>query len=55
MEKTSEQNWLKKIWNHFSMYEKIWFFSITILAFVFAFIFPEEDIGGINGNEKRWD
>lgn len=41
---------IKKIWNYFSVYEKIWFISITILAFVFAFIFPEEDIGGIKGN-----
>ena len=41
---------IKKIWNYFSTYEKIWFISITIMAFVFAFIFPEEDIGGIKGN-----
>lgn len=49
MEETKKQNWLVRLWNYYSTYEKIWFFSITILAFVFAFIFPEEDIGGVNG------
>ena len=49
MEKTKE-NRMKKIWNSFTLYEKIWFFSITILALVFAIIFPEEDIGGVNGS-----
>ena len=49
MEETKKQSWLKRLWNYYSTYEKIWFFSITILAFVFAFIFPEEDIGGVNG------
>ena len=40
---------LKKLWNFFTTYEKIWFISITVLAFVFAFLFPEEDVGGVNG------
>lgn len=40
---------MKKIWNFFSTYEKCWFFSILILAFIFAFLFPEEDVNGING------
>lgn len=31
----------KKLWNYFSTYEKIWFFSILILSVVFAFLFPE--------------
>ncbi len=39
----------KDLWNYFTTYEKIWFFSILILAFVFAFLFPEEDINGVNG------
>lgn len=39
----------KKLWNYFTTYEKIWFFSILILAVIFAFIFPEEDINGVNG------
>lgn len=39
----------KDLWNFFSTYEKVWFFSILVLAFVFAFIFPEEDVNGING------
>lgn len=39
----------KKLWNYYTLYEKLWFLTITILAFVFAFVFPEEDIGGING------
>lgn len=33
----------KALWNYFSVYEKIWYISILILAIVFAFIFPEED------------
>lgn len=40
---------LKKLWNYFTTYEKIWFISITVLAFVFAFLFPEEDVDGVNG------
>lgn len=40
---------MKKLWGYFTTYEKIWFISITVLAFVFAFLFPEEDFGGING------
>ncbi len=33
----------KDMWHYFSTYEKIWFFSILILAIVFSFIFPETD------------
>ena len=40
---------LKNLWNYFTVYEKVWFFSIMLLSFVFAFLFPEEDIGGVNG------
>ena len=40
---------MKKLWWYFTTYETIWFISITVLAFVFAFLFPEEDFGGING------
>lgn len=40
---------VKSLWNYFSLYEKVWFFGITILAFIFAFLFPEEDVGGVNG------
>lgn len=39
----------KNLWNYFTTYEKVWFFSILILAIVFAFLFPEEDVNGING------
>lgn len=34
---------VKAFWNYFSTYEKIWFFSILVLAIVFSFIFPETD------------
>ena len=40
---------LKSLWNYFSTYEKIWFISIAVLAVILAIIFPEEDIGGVNG------
>lgn len=39
----------KNLWDYFTTYEKVWFFSILILAFLFAFLFPEEDINGVNG------
>lgn len=41
---------LKKLWNYFTLYEKIWYISILVLAIVFAFLFPEEDTNGINGS-----
>ena len=31
------------LWKFFSTYEKIWFFSILVLAIIFAIIFPETD------------
>lgn len=31
------------LWHYFSTYEKIWFFSILVLAIAFTFIFPETD------------
>lgn len=39
----------RNLWNYFTLYEKIWFFGILVLAVIFAFIFPEEDVNGING------
>ncbi len=39
----------RELWNYFSTYEKVWFFSILILAVIFSFIFPEEDTNGIKG------
>ncbi|MBQ6860205.1 MAG: nicotinamide mononucleotide transporter [Clostridia bacterium] len=39
----------KDLWNFFSTYEKVWFFSILVLAVIFSFLFPEEDVNGING------
>lgn len=48
-EKTKKQNIFVSTWNYFSIYEKIWFFSIVILAVLFAFLFPEEDVNGVHG------
>lgn len=39
----------RALWSYFSTYEKIWFFSILILAVIFAFLFPEEDVNGVRG------
>lgn len=39
----------KSLWGFFTTYEKVWFFSILVLAVIFAFLFPEEDVNGING------
>lgn len=33
----------------FTTYEKIWFLSTMVLAAVFAILFPEEDVNGVNG------
>jgi nicotinamide mononucleotide transporter len=38
------------LWNYFTTYEKIWYFSILVLAILFAFLFPEEDVNGVNGS-----
>ncbi len=35
-----KENRIKKIWNYFSTYEKIWFFSIIVLTIVVAIVFP---------------
>lgn len=40
---------IKNIWNFFTTYEKCWFISILVLSIFFAFLFPEEDINGVNG------
>lgn len=34
---------------HFTLYEKLWFLSIMVLASVFAILFPEESCNGISG------
>lgn len=47
MKKIKER--LVNLWNYFTTYEKIWFFSILILSIIFAFLFPEEDVNGVNG------
>lgn len=52
MEQTQKHSFgerCKQLWTYFTTYEKIWFFSILILAFIFAFLFPEEDINGVKG------
>ena len=47
--KTTLKTRAKDLWNFFSTYEKVWFFSILVLAVIFSFLFPEEDVNGING------
>lgn len=44
-----KENKFKKLWNYFSTYEKCWYFSIIILSLIVAFLFPEEDVNGVNG------
>lgn len=41
---------IKNLWSYFTTYEKVWFFSILILACVFAVLFPEEDVNGVRGS-----
>ena len=42
-QKKSFKQRCKDLWKYFTTYEKIWFFSILVLAIVFSFIFPETD------------
>ena len=42
-EKKSFGTRCKELWRYFTLYEKIWFFSILVIAVVFAFVFPETD------------
>ncbi len=37
-----KKNWFVRVWNYFTTYEKIWFFSILVLAIVFTIVFPED-------------
>lgn len=39
----------KRVFRFFTLYEKIWLISIIVLALVFAVLFPEEDVNGVNG------
>lgn len=41
-EKISFGQKCKNLWNYFTLYEKIWFFSILGLTILFAFLFPED-------------
>lgn len=49
MEKKTIGKKVKELNSFFTAYEKIWFFSILILACLFSIIFPEEDVNGIKG------
>lgn len=44
-----KENKLKRLWNYFSVYEKVWFFSIIALSVLIACLYPESDTNGING------
>lgn len=41
--KTGFRQRCKDLWHYFTLYEKIWFFTILAVAIVFAFVFPETD------------
>lgn len=49
MEKNNIKQRAINLWKFFTVYEKCWFFGILILAVIFAFLFPEEDVNGVNG------
>lgn len=44
-----EKKGLAKFFTGFNLYEKIWLISITLLAIIVAFIFPEDDVNGVSG------
>lgn len=37
------KNKMKKLWNFFTVYEKIWFTTIVILSIILSLVFPETD------------
>lgn len=43
-------NKIKRLWSFFTTYEKWWLGCIVFLSFLIAFLFPEEEVLGINGN-----
>lgn len=49
MEETKKKNAFSRLWNYFTLYEKIWYLSILVLSVLFAFLFPEDDVNGVNG------
>ncbi len=46
---TKKPNAFKRFLNYFTTYEKVWFISILALSIIFAFVFPEDDVNGVNG------
>ncbi len=49
MENLQKTNKVKRVWNYFSTYEKIWFFSLFVASITLALIFPENDVNGASG------
>lgn len=47
---SEKPSFLIRLWRYFTTYEKCWLISIVVLSFVIAFLFPEEETLGINGN-----
>ncbi|MFA6859924.1 MAG: nicotinamide riboside transporter PnuC [Clostridia bacterium] len=46
-ENTNEKKFsLKKLWQFFTTYEKIWFFSLLSVGLTLAFVIPDEDVEG---------
>ncbi len=41
-EKNHKKNWLKRLWNYYTTYEKIWLFSICTLGILFGIFFPAD-------------
>lgn len=40
---------MKKLWQYFTSYEKIWFISFVLLTIIVSIFFPEETTNGIDG------
>lgn len=40
---------MKKLWQYFTSYEKIWFITFALLTIIVSIFFPEETTNGIDG------
>ena len=43
IEKQKKENWFKKIWNYFTLYEKLWLFLLVSAGITFAILFPGDE------------
>lgn len=45
----TKENKLKKLWNYFNTYEKLWMGSMLVLSIVMSILMPEDSANGVSG------